>query len=128
MKRLWPSGIVLGIIAAGLLLFASAAGAASGAPEITHSLAGRDACLMCHSAGGSGKPVPATHTSFTNAMCLSCHTVAAATATPTTTTPTTGGGCLDCHGKPGQTMTLSSGEKLSISVDSAMLTSSVHGN
>ncbi len=53
-----------------------------------------------------------------------CLAVAKASAeTPAAAPPVN---CMDCHGQPGQQMTLSSGEKLSISIQPEAVTSSVH--
>jgi hypothetical protein len=47
-------------------------GATAGAPPIPHDLAGRDDCLVCHSAGGL-KPVPGDHAGRTKDVCQTCH-------------------------------------------------------
>lgn len=46
--------------------------AAGGATAITHSLEGRDDCLMCHGEGAA-KAFPADHAGRTNEGCLTCH-------------------------------------------------------
>jgi hypothetical protein len=43
------------------------------APEITHELAGRDDCLMCHDPEGQVKPAPSNHADYANEQCALCH-------------------------------------------------------
>ena len=119
MKWLWVCGITLALVVSGVVLYASPAQADSGAPAMTHSLSGRDNCLSCHGPNGA-RPAPQNHILFANATCFSCHAVAATTSNA--------GGCLDCHNKPGLTMTLSGGEILSVTVNAQGLAASVHGN
>jgi len=58
-------------------------GAQAGPPAIPHDLAGRDDCLICHSADSTRNPVPADHAGRTNDTCQTCHKpAAAAEATP----------------------------------------------
>jgi len=46
---------------------------AGGAPAITHALAGRENCLLCHSTTGGPKPAPANHAGRTVETCQTCH-------------------------------------------------------
>ena len=45
----------------------------SKAPKVTHTLAGRDQCLVCHDPAGQMKPAPTNHKDFSNAQCTLCH-------------------------------------------------------
>lgn len=49
-----------------------------GAPQFTHDLAGKDNCLMCHTAGAMPQvpDVPESHKGRTVETCLWCHTKA----------------------------------------------------
>ncbi len=43
-------------------------------PGLTHPIAGREACLMCHLQGKNGAPVePGDHAGRMNDTCLNCH-------------------------------------------------------
>jgi len=56
------------------------------APAITHPLAGREDCLVCHDPAGNVRPAPATHKDFTVTQCTICHkTSSVETAAPTAT-------------------------------------------
>ncbi|MFQ6014466.1 MAG: NapC/NirT family cytochrome c [Anaerolineae bacterium] len=50
----------------------SAATLVEGTPTISHSLEGRDDCLVCHSTGGL-KPFPDGHAGWKNEVCQTCH-------------------------------------------------------
>jgi hypothetical protein len=54
----------------------SAASLAAQVPQITHTLDGRDDCLMCHDPAGQVKPAPDNHEGYANEQCSSCHKVA----------------------------------------------------
>jgi hypothetical protein len=43
------------------------------APVITHDLAGRDGCLLCHDPEGQVKPAPSNHSVYANEQCSLCH-------------------------------------------------------
>jgi hypothetical protein len=47
--------------------------AASQAPPISHDLANRENCVMCHDPAGQVKPAPANHASYGNEQCFTCH-------------------------------------------------------
>ncbi len=51
---------------------ATATAPAVTAPDIPHTLEGRDNCLLCHGPGGA-KPVPADHAGRANDSCRVCH-------------------------------------------------------
>jgi predicted CXXCH cytochrome family protein len=122
MKWLWLCGAAV-VVTAGVLLFAPSSQAADGPPQITHSVAGREACLSCHGPQ-TPKPVPATHASFNEATCLGCHAVSQTSAPAQTGSSA----CLSCHGNPGMTMKFPDGDTLSVTVDAAKITASVHGS
>lgn len=70
----------------------SAAAPAGGPKAISHELAGRDNCLMCHNPDGGVKPAPkSSHTGRANDTCQDCHKPAGgagpAAATPAATAP-----------------------------------------
>ena len=52
---------------------APAAASADGASKVTHAVAGRENCLMCHQAGGGVVPAPAGHAGRASSSCLACH-------------------------------------------------------
>jgi hypothetical protein len=54
----------------------SAASLVAQAPQITHTMEGRDDCLLCHAPDGQIKPAPATHADFGNEQCTLCHKLA----------------------------------------------------
>lgn len=89
------------------------------APPIPHSISGREQCLICHNAK-SASPVPASHASFDQSVCLTCHL-------PATTAPAREENCAGCHSQPGLSMTVASGEKLSLYVSPQVLAASTHG-
>ncbi len=51
----------------------SAAFIKSLAPQIPHTLEGRDACLLCHDPAGQIQPAPASHADYSNEQCTLCH-------------------------------------------------------
>jgi hypothetical protein len=51
----------------------SAASLVAQAPQIPHTLDGRDDCLLCHEPTGQVKPAPANHKDFINEQCTVCH-------------------------------------------------------
>jgi mono/diheme cytochrome c family protein len=51
----------------------SAASVAAQAPQIPHTLDGRDDCLLCHDPAGRIKPAPDNHADFANEQCALCH-------------------------------------------------------
>jgi|GEM_PF-149667 len=95
------------------------------APQTPHPIAGREQCLMCHPTS----KLPADHANRAEATCTACHPEAAApTPQPTPTGPMTDEGCLACHAKPGLSYTFPGcGETVSLTVDQAALSQSVHG-
>ena len=46
------------------------------APQILHTLDGRDDCLLCHDPTGQIQPAPADHEDFINEQCTLCHKLA----------------------------------------------------
>lgn len=72
-------------------------------PAVQHDLAGRDQCLMCHTAGAmeAVPDVPANHADPANETCKWCHAADAAmqTATPPAIAHELEGRdqCLMCH-------------------------------
>jgi predicted CXXCH cytochrome family protein len=104
--------------------------AAPGAPSlIPHSLEGRSACLTCHGVAGL-HPYPQSHAGRPESGCLTCHVPAAAPNAPTTGASTLPAGvqtCLSCHKQTDLSMTLSSGQKLSLFVDGEVFLKSMHG-
>ncbi|MFH1169683.1 MAG: cytochrome c3 family protein [Chloroflexota bacterium] len=105
-------------VAAAAMVYHSAAAADSGAPPMSHSLASHEQCLTCHGIQGA-LPAPASHATFDQGSCLSCHTSPASTAQAEI--------CLSCHSQPGLSMTVASGESLSLYVDPQKYASSIHG-
>jgi hypothetical protein len=51
----------------------SAASLVAEVPQISHTLDGRDDCLLCHDPTGQVKPAPANHEDFINEQCILCH-------------------------------------------------------
>jgi hypothetical protein len=43
------------------------------APQIPHTMDGRDDCLLCHDPAGQVKPAPDNHESYANEQCATCH-------------------------------------------------------
>ncbi len=130
------------LVGLGITLEGLRAQAQAPPPPVSHPVAGREACLLCH---GQGKvrPFPANHASFPEAACLNCHAgavpspqathPAGATSTPTAgqtvetpTPPSPVNGCLTCHSAPDQKLTLRSGEELDLYVAPGPLGNSVH--
>ena len=107
--------IALVVVAA----YASLAEADDGTPQIPHGISGQEQCLACHSAEGI-TPVPPSHITFDENSCLGCHLSSAAIAGESD--------CLSCHGRPGMSMTLENGERLSLYVDPEVIAASIHGN
>ena len=66
-----------------MVLLVSCAGSAAEEPTLTpaeeatattHTLEGRDDCLMCHETGvGEAGIIPADHSGRTNDTCITCH-------------------------------------------------------
>ena len=52
---------------------ASAPNAAAGPAKLSHPVAGRESCTMCHQVGAGPKPMPSDHTGTTDSTCLACH-------------------------------------------------------
>jgi hypothetical protein len=70
-------------------------------PQVSHSLAGRERCLMCHAVGGMIQPAPESHTGWSETVCLFCHIPLDAEEielVPKMPRTATAGFCLDCHG------------------------------
>ncbi len=66
------AGLVVGI---GMAAVPATGQEATKPPAVAHDLAGRDQCLMCHTAGvmEAVPDAPANHKDRTNDMCLLCH-------------------------------------------------------
>jgi hypothetical protein len=43
------------------------------APSISHSLEGREDCLLCHAVGSQVRPAPDDHAQRDNDTCQTCH-------------------------------------------------------
>jgi hypothetical protein len=43
------------------------------APQISHTLEGREDCLMCHDIASEIRPSPSNHGDYTTAQCVLCH-------------------------------------------------------
>lgn len=55
----------------------SAPAATTGGPgKLSHPVAGRERCAMCHQVNGGMKPMPADHNGRTDPTCLACHKAA----------------------------------------------------
>ena len=91
----------------------------SGAPPIPHGVSGYEQCLNCHGAEGI-KPEPPNHTTFDEDSCSSCHSSA------TVSLPEND--CLSCHSQPDLSMTLASGENLSLYINPEVFAASIHGD
>ncbi len=113
------SGVVLGGIG---ILYPSLV-RADGAPAIPHSVTGRETCLSCHAPEGVN-PVPASHSGYQVDFCLGCHSIASAPGE----TALSDDSCLQCHAQPDLSMTLPSGERLPLYIDSQVYSASVHGD
>lgn len=119
VKFLWGWVVLVAIITAAIVVMLNhSATEAQVAPPITHKVAGQERCLTCHGTGGPN-PAPANHATFDEKSCLSCHTI----SPPATRDE----GCLSCHSQRELSMNLASGEKLSLYIDNAEYTSSIHG-
>lgn len=102
-----------------ILSYSLLAEASPDTPRIPHGVSGYEQCLNCHSAEQI-KPVPANHAAFDEDSCLSCHS--------SITVSRSENACLSCHGQPDLSMTLASGESLSLYVDSEVFAASIHGD
>ncbi len=73
--------------------------APAGAPAISHTLEGRDNCLLCHAATAT-VPFPASHASFPVSTCLVCHSTQGVGPLPPAIKHSLEGRseCLTCHG------------------------------
>ena len=98
--RFLPS---LGAIVFAVILATPLSAQATRPKATSHDLAGRDNCLMCHTAGAMepGPDVPATHEGRTNEMCQWCHAADSPmiTADPAVIAHDLAGrdNCLMCH-------------------------------
>jgi hypothetical protein len=54
----------------------SAASLVAEVPQISHTLDGREDCLICHDPAGQIKPAPTNHENFINEQCTLCHKLA----------------------------------------------------
>lgn len=126
LGRITVVGVTLALGWALLPLVMQAAG---GAPDIPHAISGEGNCLSCHGAQAI-RPLPPSHADYKEGVCLICHQSAPA-ATPAAselgTTLADNADCLTCHSRTDFSMTLTSGEKLPLYVDPAILTASIHG-
>jgi hypothetical protein len=43
------------------------------APSLSHEVAGRETCLVCHDPAGEIQPAPSNHGDYTDAQCTLCH-------------------------------------------------------
>ena len=94
--------------------------------QTPHPIAGREQCLLCH----LPSKLPADHAGRAESTCVACHPEASGgpTPRPTPTGPMDDTGCLACHSKPGLSYTFPGcGESVSLAVDQATLSQSVHG-
>jgi cytochrome b subunit of formate dehydrogenase len=94
-----PTATPVGAATAG----APAGGAAptptpAGVPAVTHTLEGRDNCLMCHAATAA-VPFPASHANFPVSTCLVCHSTQGVGPLPPAIKHSLEGrsDCLACH-------------------------------
>lgn len=76
-----------------------AAGNPAAAPKLTHEVAGREKCLICHTVKTGMKPAPEDHAGRTADLCLFCHATKDGKAAGQ---PLPGKAqadfCLGCHG------------------------------
>ncbi|MFQ5873676.1 MAG: cytochrome c3 family protein [Dehalococcoidia bacterium] len=114
--------VLLAVLVAVLLWPAITRGAPQTQPPVPHELVGREDCSACHGADGL-KPVPADHEGRANDTCLNCH----AGPTEVSIEAVADKDCLACHGNPDLSLTLPSGEVLSLYVDEEAYAASVHG-
>lgn len=110
--------VLLATVMVTIPLSSSLGGASPDTPLIPHEISGYERCLTCHSNQGI-KPVPSSHATFPENSCFSCH------SSPARSSPNN---CLSCHGQPGFSMTLASGETLSLYIDPKIFTASIHGD
>jgi hypothetical protein len=91
------------LIVALMCLFASPVFSQEKPKVMSHDKAGKENCLMCHTAGAMAPvpDVPESHADRNNDTCLWCHATDASvqTTTPSTTPHDTAGkeNCLMCH-------------------------------
>lgn len=116
MRRVTRISLIALVLAASGVALAYSLVRAASAPAVPHDTAGKEDCLSCH---GSG--LPAGHAGLTNEACVTCHK-------PSEAPPAAPAGtdCVSCHGTS-QSITLPSGETMSLSVDAAAFAASVHG-
>jgi hypothetical protein len=99
-RRLIGTGGVILLVS---LVATPAFGQSATPPAVQHDLAGRDQCLMCHTAGAmeAVPDAPANHADRPNEACLWCHAADASmqTATPTAVAHELEGRdqCMMCH-------------------------------
>lgn len=120
MRRFW--GLTAGLAVMATLVIITnplVVQADSGAPQVPHTISGREQCLMCHSLQGTN-PVPSGHATFDESSCLTCHTSSASSPPDND--------CLGCHGQPGLSMTLANGQELPLYVDPEVFAISTHGD
>ena len=91
----------------------------SDAPQIPHTTPGYEQCLSCHDAQGI-KPMPPSHATFDEDSCFICHS-----STPKLSPEDA---CLSCHGQPDLSMTLASGESVSLYINPEVFAASIHGD
>jgi formate dehydrogenase gamma subunit len=74
------------------------AASSGGAPAISHTLEGRDNCLLCHAATAA-VPFPASHANFPVSTCLVCHSTQGVGPVPPAIKHSLEGrsDCLVCH-------------------------------
>lgn len=102
-----------------IAVYPSLVKASPGAPQIPHGISGYEQCLSCHNTQGI-KPIPPNHATFNEDSCFSCHSSPAR--------PSAADACLSCHSQPGLSMTLASGENLSLYIKPEVFTASIHGD
>ena len=120
MKRLRGWAIVLVATAVlATVLYSPLVKADPDAPLIPHATSGYEQCLSCHDAQGI-KPTPSSHATFDEDSCVSCHS-----SSPQSSPENV---CLSCHGKPDFSMTLTSGESLSLYINPEVFATSIHGD
>ncbi len=120
MKRLRGWAIVLVATAVlATVLYSPLVKADPDAPLIPHATSGYEQCLSCHDAQGI-KPTPSSHATFDEDSCVSCHS-----SSPQSSPENV---CLSCHGEPDFSMTLTSGESLSLYINPEVFATSIHGD
>lgn len=144
-RPLWLATALIAALFLGVGLWPGVGAQGSQAPPTPHGIEGRQDCLACHRAG-TPLAMPQDHTGRPVAACLACHPVSVPATppapTPTATphpsptptptplpaaTPPPPEPCLACHGTPGLTKALPSGEVLQLYVDGQAFETSVHG-